>query len=394
LRLVEADHDNIRAALIWLERSGDAAGLLRLAAGMGGFWFLRSHRREGRFWLERALDAAREEGVPTEARARALIGAGMLARSQGDYDRATALANEYLAIALEMGDPWREDEARWLLGYVASAQGAYAEATFQLERAVSLLDPATDLVDMADGLSMLAMAAYGAGDLERAASLQESVLETFRRVDDPHRAVVSLTYLGMIACDLGNYGESASRYAEALPTLQAIGWREFLAEWLAGMATLASSRGAAEHAAQFIGASEALRSHLGHAFTLPERSVFERGANTARTALGAEVFAAAATAGGEIPLEQAVTAASDYLQSVIDDPGPVRVPDVASAAGLTHREAEVVRLIAAGLSNAEIADSLFISVPTVKRHLTNILGKLELSSRSALNTWAHNHDVV
>ena len=62
--------------------------------------------------------------------------------------------------------------------------------------------------------------------------------------------------------------------------------------------------------------------------------------------------------------------------------------------GLTPREVEVVRLVAAGLSNAEIADTLFLSVPTVKRHLTNILGKLELPSRSALNTWAHAHGLA
>ena len=62
--------------------------------------------------------------------------------------------------------------------------------------------------------------------------------------------------------------------------------------------------------------------------------------------------------------------------------------------GLTPREAEVVRLVAAGLSNAEIAETLFLSVPTVKRHLTNVLGKLGLPSRSALNTWAHGHGLA
>ena len=50
--------------------------------------------------------------------------------------------------------------------------------------------------------------------------------------------------------------------------------------------------------------------------------------------------------------------------------------------------------MAAGQSNREIAVALFISVPTVKRHLTNILGKLELPSRSALNTYAHTHGLV
>ena len=49
---------------------------------------------------------------------------------------------------------------------------------------------------------------------------------------------------------------------------------------------------------------------------------------------------------------------------------------------LTARELDVLRLIAAGLRNQEIADQLFISLPTVKRHLANAYGKLEASHRT------------
>ena len=69
---------------------------------------------------------------------------------------------------------------------------------------------------------------------------------------------------------------------------------------------------------------------------------------------------------------------------------PPTTDAVADPYGLTPRELEVLRLVAAGRSNREIADALFVSVPTVKRHLTNVLGKLDLPSRSALNTWAHD----
>ena len=55
---------------------------------------------------------------------------------------------------------------------------------------------------------------------------------------------------------------------------------------------------------------------------------------------------------------------------------------------LSPREREVLALIAAGHSNAAIANALSISVPTVKRHITTILGKLDLDSRTAAATWA------
>jgi DNA-binding CsgD family transcriptional regulator len=66
----------------------------------------------------------------------------------------------------------------------------------------------------------------------------------------------------------------------------------------------------------------------------------------------------------------------------------------APAVGLTPRELEVLRLVAQGHSNREIGEALFISVPTVKRHLTTILGKLSVPSRSAATSYAHTHGLV
>lgn len=62
-----------------------------------------------------------------------------------------------------------------------------------------------------------------------------------------------------------------------------------------------------------------------------------------------------------------------------------------SASGLSTREAEVLRLVAAGKSNRAIADSLAISEKTVARHVSNIFTKLGLSSRSAATAYAYEH---
>ncbi len=61
---------------------------------------------------------------------------------------------------------------------------------------------------------------------------------------------------------------------------------------------------------------------------------------------------------------------------------------------LTPRELEVVRLVAAGKSNREIASVLAISEHTVARHVQNILGKLRVSSRTAATAFAFEHDLV
>ncbi len=59
--------------------------------------------------------------------------------------------------------------------------------------------------------------------------------------------------------------------------------------------------------------------------------------------------------------------------------------------GLTGREVEVLRLVATGSSNAEVATALTISRKTVSRHLANIFTKIGVSSRTAAAAWAHQH---
>jgi DNA-binding NarL/FixJ family response regulator len=62
--------------------------------------------------------------------------------------------------------------------------------------------------------------------------------------------------------------------------------------------------------------------------------------------------------------------------------------------GLTARELEVLRLVAAGKSNRQIAAELVISEHTVARHLQNIFAKLDVSSRTAASAFAYEHDLV
>ncbi len=61
---------------------------------------------------------------------------------------------------------------------------------------------------------------------------------------------------------------------------------------------------------------------------------------------------------------------------------------------LTNRELEVLHLIADGLSNQEIADALFITLKTVKTHVSNILSKLEVSDRTQATIYAFKHNLI
>src|SRR5205823_266157 len=100
---LETEHDNIRAVLAWsLETDGDPDSGLRLVGALWRFWFVRGYFSECHRWLDGALVHGRRTTV--ELRAKALFGAAVLARYQGDYARAALLAEEGLSCAHQIGN--------------------------------------------------------------------------------------------------------------------------------------------------------------------------------------------------------------------------------------------------------------------------------------------------
>ena len=101
---------------------------------------------------------------------------------------------------------------------------------------------------------------------------------------------------------------------------------------------------------------------------------------------------------GRLPLALwglAGAAASYWLVARLAELGaPTREPPVA---GLSPRETEVLRLVARGLSNEDIAHRLVLSVRTVERHVANVYGKIGASGRTAraiATAWAHSHGIT
>jgi DNA-binding NarL/FixJ family response regulator len=97
-----------------------------------------------------------------------------------------------------------------------------------------------------------------------------------------------------------------------------------------------------------------------------------------------------AVCAGETLLAPAIT------RRLIEDfcRGPAPGTPAGPAGGLSEREREVVTLVAAGLSNAEIASSLYLSEATIKSHITRILARLGLRDRVQIAVYAYEHGIV
>ena len=133
LERLEAEHDNLRAALSRSLEGEDLEELgLRLANALSYFWFVRGYWSEGRGWLEEAL--AGNTGDQAEARAKALRVLASLAVEQGDYGRAETSAEEALALYRGLGDEKGVSDSLGELGWVSLLRGDYERAEALLER--------------------------------------------------------------------------------------------------------------------------------------------------------------------------------------------------------------------------------------------------------------------
>jgi DNA-binding CsgD family transcriptional regulator len=195
------------------------------------------------------------------------------------------------------------------------------------------------------------------------------------------------------------FDESARLSAESLSLFWENGNLSEAAQCIENLADSAGVTGHFRTAARLYGITEELQERLGAPIWPIYRTEYEQEVAIARAGIPADQFAAEWAAGRALPAAAAVAdalAVADELahSGTIEQPLDDRSAQVSQDHGLTPRELEVLLLIAAGQSNRDIADSLFISVTTVKGHVKNIMAKLDLDSRTALAAWAHRHGLV
>ena len=129
-----------------------------------------------------------------------------------------------------------------------------------------------------------------------------------------------------------------------------------------------------------------------------DRANYERSIAAARAQLGEKVFAAVLAEGRSVTPEQALTAQGQAAMPLASLTGPSSAssakPSPLYPNGLTAREVEVLRLVAQGLTDVQVADQLVISPRTVNTHLKSIYGKIQVTSRSAATSYAIEHQLL
>ena len=206
-----------------------------------------------------------------------------------------------------------------------------------------------------------------------------------------------LDNLGWAALLGGEIGRAKAQFGENLTLSKERGDKRTLLMSLEGLACVAGAEGEAKRAARLFGAAEALTEAIRYRIVPQERAVLEPYRASVRSRLGEEAWEEAAAEGGAMGLDRATAYALSGEKPSKNLSPATSQPSVSSPedqAGLSAREVEVLKLVAEGLTNAQVARRLFLSPRTVDTHLTSIYHKLGVSSRAAATRFALDHDLA
>jgi ATP/maltotriose-dependent transcriptional regulator MalT len=254
-------------------------------------------------------------------------------------------------------------------------QGNPVTAEVQAEEALGLFRELSYKGGMAEALFVLARVQARQGNYPVARSHYEAILTLARESDDQQNIPKP-------------YRIEYSRDFAAPPSEGDERWN--IPFYLEGLAEVVAAQGEGVWAARLWGAAETLREDLHAPLPAVFRTEYERAVAATRIQVGDKLFTTAWTQGRAMTLEQVLTTQGQATSTELPSAPSARMPPLSSE-GLTTREVEVLRLLARGLTNAQIAEELVVSLLTVKAHLRSIYSKLGVTSRSAATRYVLEH---
>jgi predicted ATPase/DNA-binding SARP family transcriptional activator len=278
---LERDHDNLRAALSWSLEKGPPGLSIRLAGRLRRFWELHGHLREGRRWLEAALERSSTRDLD---RVRALSAAGNLAREQGDYEIAETRYTECLELSRELNDRWGVAESLQHLGLLARSRGLFETAQGFHEESLALMRELGHSQGIANNLFCLGGLAQLQGRPADARRYWTECAEIDRRNGIKGGSV--LWGFAGLAYDEGDDEQALRIWKQSLLEHQEIGDLKGTAAIFEGMMKIAARRSHYERAWVLWGVANALREAVGSSLSPTNLKGYRADLQPAQEALG------------------------------------------------------------------------------------------------------------
>ena len=348
---------------------------------------------QARLLFEEALVLTKESKVPLLG--FLLMNLGRLTLSLGDESKAAQFLEEGLGISRA------EDHSAHIiisLYYLARAeykQGAFTRAQALLEEALALCREVDSRWAMARVLCVLGQVTLLQGELNTADSLLKESIQLYHVMGDQRGEAIALLHAAGLATIQKAYARAYAHYEESLAIALELKKEGLIGAAFKGLGIVAAAKGQPMLAARFWGAAGSLQK--GHDFAVLS-PLYQTMIANVRTQLSEQAFTQAWAEGGTLHPKQIHASGKALL---IPSPTPARFPSASLAgrstplpAGLTAREVEVLRLVAQGLTDTQVAGQLVISYRTITTHLTSIYNKLGVNSRAAAVRFAAEYQLI
>jgi DNA-binding CsgD family transcriptional regulator len=364
---------------------GEARTGLRIAIRLDDYWGILGLHTEARHWLDGALAAAPE---PTAERVSALRMSGWFALLQGDEEQGRRLLDAAAALAEETGDRPEAAYVQHAYGMAALFSGDLDTAQVLMDRALQGFRHAKVLRGELFSLFIGALAHGGNGQPQRGLAMIDECLELSNRHQEVFwrsYALWGLAYL--IVITTGDYDRAAAAAQEAVRYKRQLYDHLGLAFAVDTLAWVAERRGQHKRAAVLFGVAHTIWEGLGASpANYPVfAELHDKHARLTRSTLGDAAYEAAFQDGAAMSSEVALDYALE--EGTADGPEPAAPAPPRAVGSLTRREREIAELIARGMTNREIAQTLVIAVRTAEGHVEHILSKLGFSSRAQVAAW-------
>ena len=314
----------------------------------------------------------------------------------GQAIQAAALARENLGLARELDNGPDLIRTLYWTAVTQVSQGDSERAVAQLEESLALSREQGDKGQIGAAELLLGSLALYRGEMVLAETCTQEALALYRELGDRDRTAVTLSSLGDIRRREGDLLQARAVCTEGVMLAMEAGSHSSRGWNLIVLAKVTADEGQSEQAARLFGAAETWL-YPGMMDPL-ERADYESTVESVQMQLGEKTFAAAWAEGRKMTPEQALAALEPTMLATTSpaEASSTR-PEKASHPStndLTPREMDVVRLLAQGLTSAQIAEQLVIGVVTVNFHVRSIYSKLGVTSRSAATRYALEQHLV
>jgi predicted ATPase len=327
LARLEADHDNLRAAMRWSLEHGTAEKVAQAGWTLWLFWWLDSHLEEGRRLMEDTLE---HDDLSQLARARASAAQGVMAFWQSDYGEGIPLLATALEVFRAEEEPAGVALCQLPLAFTEAAMGAGDDAMARFEESVRHFKETGDEWGAVMSLNARCWTAHAIG-IQKDSPAFEEALERAQRLGTELDIGLALRNLGCHRADQGRFEEARELLARALRTL----WRGYVrggtSYTIDGIAEVAATLGAHWVAARLFGATDAAREATRSSIIPMYAPRFRRFVDGLRRDMGGESFGREWEQGRALGMEGAVHLGLAWARREIDESSADEVTAVSGA---------------------------------------------------------------